>query len=75
MSNKLVELKDKLLLRKRCVIESVGNILKESISIEHSRHRSIVGFLCHVLASLVTYCFREKNPSIATCNNAVGSLC
>ena len=75
MSNKLVELKDKLLLRKRGVIESVGNILKESISIEHSRHRSLAGFLCHVLASLVTYCFREKKPSIAGCNNVVGLIC
>ncbi len=75
MSNNLVELKDKLLLRKRGVIESVGNILKESISIEHSRHRSIAGFLCHVLASLATYCFREKKPSIATCNNVVELVC
>ena len=75
MSNKLVEMEDKLLLRKRGVVESVGNILKESISIEHSRHRSLAGFLCHVLASLVTYCFREKKPSITTNSNMIGLVC
>jgi hypothetical protein len=75
MSNKLVEMEDKLLLRKRGVVESVGNILKESISIEHSRHRCLAGFLCHVLASLVTYCFREKKPSITASNNVVGLIC
>jgi len=75
MSNKFVEMKDKLLLRKRGVVESVGNILKESISIEHSRHRCLAGFLCHVLASLVTYCFREKKPSISTSYNVIELIC
>lgn len=61
MNNKLVEMKDKLLLRKRGFVESVGNILKESISIEHSRHRSLAGFLCHVLVLLQPTVFAKKS--------------
>lgn len=75
MNNKLVEMEDKLLLRKRGIVESVGSILKESISIEHSRHRSLAGFLCHILAALVTYCLREKKPSIDKNSNVSGLIC
>ena len=75
MKNKLVEIEDKLLLRKLGIVESVGSILKESISIEHSRHRSLAGFLCHILAALATYCFREKKPSIAKTSNVVELIC
>lgn len=75
MKNKLMKVEDKLLLRKRGVIESVGSILKESASIEHSRHRSLSGFFCHVLAALVAYGFREKKPSIANSSRIVGMIC
>ena len=64
MKNKLLLLEDKLLLQKRGLIESVGGILKESLSLEHSRHRSILGFFIHIIATLVAYGFREKKPSI-----------
>lgn len=64
MENKLMPLENKLLLRKRGIIESVGNILKERLSLEHSRHRSIWGFFCHIFATIISYNFREKKPSI-----------
>lgn len=66
MKNKLMPIEDKLLLRKRGTIESVGSILKESLSLEHSRHRSILGFFCYVIATLICYNFRENKPTIAT---------
>lgn len=66
MKNKLMPLEDKILLRKRGVIESVGGILKESLSLEHSRHRSILGFFCHIISTLIAYNFRENKPSIAS---------
>jgi len=65
MQNKLMNLNDKLLLRKRGIIESVGDILKEHLHMEHTRHRSIWGFFLHIFISLTFYQMREKKPSIS----------
>jgi len=64
MKNKLMEMRDKLLLRKRAVIESVNDILKNVCQVEHSRHRSIHNFLVNVLAALSAYSFLPHKPSI-----------
>lgn len=64
MKNKLMSLEDKYLLRKRGTIESVGSILKERLSMEHTRHRSITGFFTHIIATIIAYNFRENKPSI-----------
>ena len=45
MKNVLMEMGDKILLRKRAVIESVNDILKNICQVEHSRHRSAVNFI------------------------------
>lgn len=65
MKNKLMSLSDKLLLRKRGIIESVGNILKGSLSLEPSRHRSALGFLGQIISTIICYSYREKKPSIS----------
>lgn len=65
MRNKLMDLTDKLLLRKRGIIESVGDILKEHLHMEHTRHRSVWGFFLHIFTSLTFYQMREKKPSIS----------
>ncbi|SFJ11200.1 Transposase DDE domain-containing protein [Nitrosomonas sp. Nm34] len=64
MKNKLLPLFDKLLLRKRSIIETVNDPLKNSSQIEHSRHRSPVNFFVNLIAGLVAYTFREKKPSL-----------
>ena len=64
MKEKLIPLFDKLLLRKRAVIESVIDQLKNISQIEHSRHRSVSNFLVNVVAGLIAYTFREKKPSL-----------
>jgi hypothetical protein len=64
MKNILMDMGDKLLLRKRGTIESSIGILKESFGIEHSRHRSPANFLCHIFSALTAYCFKENKPSI-----------
>lgn len=55
---------DKLLLRKRALIESVHDELKNVCQIEHTRHRSPYNFLVHLLAGLIAYCHLPKKPSL-----------
>ena len=64
MKNKLVDFSDKLLLRKRAVIESVNDFLKNICQIEHSRHRSIDNFFVNLLSALVAYSFIPKKPAL-----------
>lgn len=55
---------DKILLRKRAIIESVNDELKNICSIQHTRHRSIQGFLNNAISALIAYQSFEKKPSI-----------
>jgi hypothetical protein len=64
MKNKLMPLLDKLLLRKRALIESVGEQLKHVCQIAHTRHRSRYNAATHLLAALVAYTWHEHKPSL-----------
>lgn len=64
MKNKLMDVYDKLLLKRRGVIESVNNILKNCCTLEHSRHRSVCNFFVNVLSALGAYMFLDKKPSV-----------
>ena len=64
MKNYLMTIKDKILLRKRSVIESVFNILKNNMNLEHTRHRSPTNFLVNIISCLVAYQFRTNKPKI-----------
>ena len=64
MANKLMPLMDKLLLRKRALIESINDELKNMCQIEHTRHRSPVNFLVNLFSGLIAYTFFPKKPSI-----------
>ena len=64
MRERLLVAADKLLLRKRAIIESVNDQLKNICQIEHTRHRSPYNFLVHLLAGLVAYCHQPKKPSL-----------
>src|SRR5690606_34484703 len=52
---------DKILLRKRSVIETINDQIKNISQAEHSRHRSFGNFLTNLLASLIAYSLQEKN--------------
>jgi hypothetical protein len=65
MKNSLIKLMDKILLRKRAIIESVNDQLKNICQIEHSRHRSRFNFLVNLLAGLVAYSYYPTKPSLA----------
>jgi hypothetical protein len=64
MRNRLLALGDKLLLRKRAIIETLVDELKNVCQIEHSRHRSPRTFLVHLMAGLAAYCHLPKKPSL-----------
>ena len=64
MKNKLLSIEDKAFLKNRGLIETVVGILKEDLSLEHSRHRSFYGFFSHVFATIAAYSFRTKKPSL-----------
>ena len=64
MKGHIMELKDKLLLRKRAIIETINDELKNLCQIEHTRHRSVNNFIMNILSALIAYCFFPKKPSL-----------
>ena len=55
---------DKLLLRKRALIECVNDQLKNRSQIEHTRHRSAVNGMVNIPAAVVAYTFQPKKPTL-----------
>ena len=64
MRNKLLPLADKLLLRKRALIETINDQLKNISQIEHTHHRSVTNSMVNLLAGLVAYTHQPKKPSL-----------
>ena len=64
MKNVLMSLKDKVMLRKRALVECVNDQLKNICQIEHSRHRSILNFVANLISGLIAYCFLPKKPAL-----------
>lgn len=64
MRNSLMSIADKIILRKRALIETVNDELKNIAQIEHSRHRSFDNFIANALSAIAAYCFFDKKPAI-----------
>jgi len=64
MPNKLMDLKQKIMLRKRNVIETVFDYLKNKMNLEHTRHRSPINAFVHILSTFISYCLKTNKPSI-----------
>ena len=64
MRSSLMSIADKIILRKRALIETVNDELKNIAQIEHSRHRSFHNFIANALSAIAAYCFFEKKPAI-----------
>ncbi len=64
MKEKALSNEEKILLRKRSVIETVNDELKNICQVEHTRHRSISGFLLNIISAIAAYSFFPKKPSI-----------
>jgi hypothetical protein len=65
MKNRLMLLSDKLLLRRRSILETITDQLKNISQIEHTRHRSLANLMVSVVAGLIAYCHQSKKPSLA----------
>lgn len=74
MKNKIMELSDKLFLRKRGIIETIIDQLKNISQIEHSRHRSPTNFLANLIAGLIAYSHQPKKPSLHVPERAIALL-
>jgi transposase len=55
---------DRALLRKRALVETVFDELKNLCQIEHTRHRSLMNFAVNLMAGIVAYCLQEVKPRI-----------
>jgi len=64
MPNKLMALTEKILLRKRNLIETVFDYLKNKMNIEHTRHRSPINAFVHIVSTLIAYSLKKSKPSI-----------
>ena len=65
MKNYLMPLLDKLLLRKRFIIETLFNKLKSGMGLEHTRHRSPINALVHIASCLAAYTLAQPKGTIA----------
>jgi hypothetical protein len=64
MKNRLMSVVDKVLLRKRSLIETVYDQLKNISQIEHTRHRSVTNYFMNLVAGLIAYTYQEQKPSL-----------
>ena len=64
MRGALMSVSDRLLLRKRAIIETVNDELKNIAQVEHSRHRNFENFIVNILGAIAAYCMFPKKPCI-----------
>ena len=62
MKNKLIPFYDRMMLRKRYIIETINDMLKNTAQIVHSRHRSVSNFIMNLISALGAYCFFDNKP-------------
>ena len=74
MKNKLMLLDDKLLSRKRSIIETINDQLKNISQILHTRHRSVTNFSVNMIAGLIAYTHQEKKPSLNLSKDELNTL-
>ena len=53
---------DRMMLRKRYIIETINDMLKNTAQIVHSRHRSVNNFVMNLISALGAYCFFDNKP-------------
>ena len=66
MKNKLMPFYDKTMLRKRYIIETINDLLKNTAQIVHSRRRSVANFIINIISAVGAYCFFDNKPKALT---------
>ena len=74
MHNKLMPMVDKRLLRKRAIIETINDQIKNIQQIEHTRHRSVVNAMVNALAALAAYTRQPRKLSLNLSQNDLNFL-
>ena len=64
-ANHMLRHDDVLQHRKRTIIETINDQLKNISQIEHSRHRSPLNFVVNLFAGLIAYCWQPKKAVVA----------
>jgi hypothetical protein len=64
MKNKLLRLADAYMLRKRAIIETINDQLKNIYQVEHSRHRNIINFIVNIASALSAYSLQPVKPAV-----------
>ena len=64
MKNYLLPILDKIMLRKRFIIETIFGYIKENFNITPSKHRSPINFFTSLLAALIAYQIKPNKPCI-----------
>lgn len=64
MKNSLMSISDKVLLRKRAIIETINDEFKNMAQVEHSRHRLFHNFISNLMSGLAAYCFFPNKPML-----------
>ncbi len=74
MRNRFVLLQDKLLTRKRFIIETIVDQLKNISQVEHTLHRSTTNFLVNLIAGLIAYTWQPRKPSLHLSENELAMV-
>ena len=74
MKPKVLAAWDRAMLSKRFIIETINDQLKNISQIEHSRHRSLHGFMLNLLGGLIAYCLKPEKPSLNITNTEKSGL-
>lgn len=71
MANLLMSSHEKLMLRKRSLVETVFDYLKNKFQLEHTRHRSPFNYFIHILSTLIQYQLKTSKPSISLASSTL----
>jgi len=63
--NKLMIGYEKMMLRKRYLVETVFDYLKNKLMLKHTRHRSPTNMLIHIISTLIVYQLKTTKPTIS----------
>lgn len=64
MKNSIMQMSDKMWLKKRAIIESVNDLLMTVFDIDHTRHRNPWNAIIHTIAGLTAYSYYPQKPSV-----------